>query len=207
MNTTQSISVNPRSGYIYLFRVDKYYKIGLSGQPGRRYSSIATSVPFPVERVHQFRCWYVSDVEAALHQRFKDKRLNGEWFELSKEDVRGFESLDSDNIYQEVQLMVSIPVKEKVKKPSRQVRKRTPLKIEPQLVFNNTILPLPRAPIPGTKDAGYLPALELVARIDEELTRGVRHYRTKAGLLLTTLDEVVRAVIDGSLAEASRKRG
>lgn len=47
----------------------------------------------------------------------------------------------------------------------------------------------------------YLTALELVARIDEDLTRGVRHYRTTAGELLTTLDQVVVAILAGDLLE------
>lgn len=49
------------------------------------------------------------------------------------------------------------------------------------------------------EEATYRAALELVARIDEDLTRGVRHYRTKAGVLLVKLDEVIQAIIDGSL--------
>ena len=49
------------------------------------------------------------------------------------------------------------------------------------------------------QEATYYAALELVERIDEDLTRGVRHYRDKAGILLTTLDEVVRAIIDDNL--------
>lgn len=49
------------------------------------------------------------------------------------------------------------------------------------------------------QEATYFAALELVARIDEDLTRGIRHYRTKAGVLLTTLDEVVRAILDDNL--------
>lgn len=49
------------------------------------------------------------------------------------------------------------------------------------------------------QEASYFAALELVARIDEDLTRGIRHYRTKAGVLLTTLDEVVRAILDDNL--------
>jgi DNA-binding ferritin-like protein len=49
------------------------------------------------------------------------------------------------------------------------------------------------------QEATYYAALELVAQIDEDLTRGVRHYRNKAGVLLTTLDEVVRAIIDNNL--------
>ena len=49
------------------------------------------------------------------------------------------------------------------------------------------------------QEATYDAALELVARIDDDLTRGIRHYRTKAGVLLTTLDEVVRAILDDNL--------
>lgn len=49
------------------------------------------------------------------------------------------------------------------------------------------------------QEATYRAALELVARIDEDLTRGVRHYRTKAGILLVKLDEVVQAILDDKL--------
>ena len=51
------------------------------------------------------------------------------------------------------------------------------------------------------QEATYYAALELVARIDNELTRGVRHYRTKAGVLLTTLDEVVNAILSDNLMQ------
>lgn len=60
----------------------------------------------------------------------------------------------------------------------------------PELIKKSTI---------SEQEATYRAALELVARIDEDLTRGVRHYRTKAGLLLTTLDEVIRAILDNNL--------
>ncbi len=49
------------------------------------------------------------------------------------------------------------------------------------------------------REMKYYAALELVARIDEELTRGTRHYRNRAGTLLTTLDEVVRAILGDDL--------
>lgn len=55
------------------------------------------------------------------------------------------------------------------------------------------------APSATEREAAYTAALKLVARIDEDLTRGVRHYRNKAGILLTTLDEVVRAILDNDL--------
>lgn len=49
------------------------------------------------------------------------------------------------------------------------------------------------------QDVAYYAALELVAYIDEALTRGTRHYRNKAGELLTTLDEVVHAILNNDL--------
>ena len=60
-------------------------------------------------------------------------------------------------------------------------------------------LTAPRLPVAGQKDAAYKTALELVARIDENLTRDTGHYYTKSGELLTTLDEVVRAILDNDL--------
>ena len=52
------------------------------------------------------------------------------------------------------------------------------------------------------QEAVYLAALHLVQRIDEDLRRGVRHYRDRAGQLLTSLDEVVRAMLDDNLMPA-----
>ena len=49
------------------------------------------------------------------------------------------------------------------------------------------------------REAAYYAALKLVARIDEDLTKGIRHYRSKAGVLLTTLDEVVHAILNDDL--------
>lgn len=45
------------------------------------------------------------------------------------------------------------------------------------------------------EEARYYAALELVMQIDEDLTKGTRHYRNKAGILLTTLDEVIHAIL------------
>lgn len=61
-------------------------------------------------------------------------------------------------------------------------------------------------PTPAEQEATYQAALELVAIIDENLTRGVFHYRNKAGVLLTTLDEVIHAILDDNLL-LPEKRG
>lgn len=51
----------------------------------------------------------------------------------------------------------------------------------------------------GVKEKSYLLALLLVDLIDTDLEQGTRHYRTRAGQLLTTLDQVVRAALDRDL--------
>lgn len=48
-------------------------------------------------------------------------------------------------------------------------------------------------------NAAYYAAVELVARIDTDLTAGARHYRAKSGRLLTTLDEVINAILANEL--------
>lgn len=69
--------------------------------------------------------------------------------------------------------------------------------------------PCPPAPLPakrrsrGELDAAYRLALRLVAIIDRDLTLGIRHYWHCDGHLLTTLDQVVRAIIDRELREAA----
>jgi len=51
------------------------------------------------------------------------------------------------------------------------------------------------------REAAYDAALKLVARIDKDLSRGVRQYWDRTDRLLTTLAEVVRAILAGSLPE------
>lgn len=47
----------------------------------------------------------------------------------------------------------------------------------------------------------YYTALPLVRNIDAHLEDGTCHYRNRAGVLLTTLDEVVRAAMEDDLLE------
>lgn len=52
------------------------------------------------------------------------------------------------------------------------------------------------------REAAYLVALDRVERIDDDLTLDIRHYRNRAGELLTTLDQVVNAILTDDLAGA-----
>lgn len=67
---------------------------------------------------------------------------------------------------------------------------------------NGNVKTYPGLKVPAStteQEDAYYAALKLVTRIDEDLTKGIRHYRNKAGILLTTLDEVVRAILDNDL--------
>lgn len=57
-----------------------------------------------------------------------------------------------------------------------------------------------KSPIKGQdREVAYQLALLLVAIIEEDLSRETRHYRTKTGQLLTTLDQVIQAALDNNL--------
>ncbi len=65
---------------------------------------------------------------------------------------------------------------------------------------NSRVYPeLVMAPTAAERESTYYAALALVALIDEQLNRGTRHYRNKAGVLLNTLDEVVHAILANDL--------
>ncbi|MBT9187441.1 GIY-YIG nuclease family protein [Zobellia russellii] len=77
--------------YVYLMHdtSNKYYKIGISNKPEYRERTLQSEKPtiemiqckkFPVRKIAE-------SIEKALHQTYSDKRLRGEWFELSKEDI------------------------------------------------------------------------------------------------------------------------
>jgi hypothetical protein len=77
-------------GYVYLLKSGKYYKIGRSKAPGRREYELAIQLPEPVVRVHTIETDDPGGIERYWHQRFSERRKNGEWFELRREDVFAF---------------------------------------------------------------------------------------------------------------------
>lgn len=62
----------------------------------------------------------------------------------------------------------------------------------------NTFKPV-LVPRPQEMQTRYEAAFELVQLIDQHLTTGTQHYRTKSGTLLRTLDQVVNAILADNL--------
>lgn len=78
---------NDRAGFVYVIRSSYGYKIGKTKRMKQRSQLFSVKLPFEIEVVHY--AWFedYSRAELALHQRFKTKRLNGEWFQLTHGDV------------------------------------------------------------------------------------------------------------------------
>jgi hypothetical protein len=77
-------------GYVYLMKSGTYYKIGRSDSPGRRNYELGIKLPEQLETIHVITTDDPDGIEAYWHNRLKDKRKKGEWFDLSKEDVSAF---------------------------------------------------------------------------------------------------------------------
>lgn len=87
-----------RPGYVYLLKSPTgYYKIGRAKNPEKRLETFNVKLPFEVD----FECLIYSDdmwfLERELHIKFKDKRVQGEWFKLDDEDIAYIKSLVSEN--------------------------------------------------------------------------------------------------------------
>jgi len=76
--------------YVYLLKVGKYYKIGRSNAPGRREYELAIQLPERGVTVHTIKTDDPVGIERYWHERFAERRKNGEWFELRREDVSAF---------------------------------------------------------------------------------------------------------------------
>lgn len=93
---------------LYLMSCQGYFKIGVAYNIARRLSELAVGNPFELSIVKMFGYQDAQVVEAALHQRFSNQWVRGEWFALTSADLEKFYALCVDlggiEVHEEIQV-------------------------------------------------------------------------------------------------------
>lgn len=79
-----------RAGYVYILRAlhdPTIFKIGRTNNPDNRLRTFNVKLPFDVEYLCVLKTDDMYVLEYQLHLKFADKRLSGEWFSLSANDL------------------------------------------------------------------------------------------------------------------------
>lgn len=79
-----------KTGFVYLMQSGRHYKIGRTNSLGRREWELGIKIPVPPKTIHSIETDDPIGVEAYWHKRFAEKRGEGEWFDLSPEDIKAF---------------------------------------------------------------------------------------------------------------------
>jgi len=73
---------------VYIFQISNYYKIGKSSDVWRRFDDINVTIPYKLKSLFHQQVKNANKLETKIHQRFKNKRIKGEWFKLNKDEVK-----------------------------------------------------------------------------------------------------------------------
>ena len=77
-----------KAGYVYLLHHDGLHKIGRTKSVPNRRTQIVAKMPHEVTLIHSIKTDDMVGLEALLHERYAEKRMNGEWFALNYDDIQ-----------------------------------------------------------------------------------------------------------------------
>jgi hypothetical protein len=85
---------NSIEGFVYFVLSDAgYYKIGKARNCQQRFMNLQASTTMALRIVHQIASNDALWLEAKFHRFFASKRLKGEWFDLSSEDLAAVKTM------------------------------------------------------------------------------------------------------------------
>lgn len=88
----KDIELNKAEMCVYFITDGLYIKIGIADNLKRRFSSLQTSNPRKLVALCIIPCknrWEMQKYEILLHKRFSERRANGEWFYINRQDIIG----------------------------------------------------------------------------------------------------------------------
>lgn len=74
------------AGFVYVFQLGDFYKIGSSRNPIKRLK-VFGKLPYQSAIIHAIASEHAGRVERAFHKVLHRQRVNGEWFRLSSEEI------------------------------------------------------------------------------------------------------------------------
>lgn len=86
----------PTGQYVYLMQdvsLTGFIKIGRSNNVARRLHQFDLALPIQLKVIHVIRCNDMCESEAELHRYYAKKRINGEFFDLTVDDVLHLKSI------------------------------------------------------------------------------------------------------------------
>lgn len=84
-----------RREYIYVIKSGLYYKIGKTMNIKQRMKAIQYANPIKIELKIIQAISHCATRERDIHDRFDSKRVRGEWFRLTKKDIKDLQRLVS----------------------------------------------------------------------------------------------------------------
>jgi len=81
-----------KRGWVYLVKSSAHFKIGHTKDMKQRSSFLKINLPEQHEILHMIKCEDRYRSERYWHDRFKEKRLHGEWFCLNELDIYEFQT-------------------------------------------------------------------------------------------------------------------
>lgn len=81
--------IRQKSNFVYLIGAPNgLIKIGITGDVYRRLKVLDTASPVELNLIFSFESDNANIIELELHQIFAIKRIKGEWFNLSTDDIK-----------------------------------------------------------------------------------------------------------------------